>query len=63
LRMSWKHIFFPCLGIFQPFFSSVSKFSPPTYLSPPHLLPPSPHFLLTPLPTLGKAPKLEWLRA
>ncbi len=20
LRMSWKHIFFPCLGIFQPFF-------------------------------------------
>jgi len=42
---------------------SVSKFSPPTYLSPPHFLPPSPHFLLTPLPALGKAPKLEWLRA
>jgi len=34
------------------------KFSPPTYSSPPLLLP-SPHFPLAPSPKLKRAPKLE----
>jgi len=37
-----------------PALFSAPKFTPPT-----PLLPPSPHFPLTPLPELGRAPKLE----
>ncbi len=46
LGMNQKHILFPCPRIFQP--SSLPQKFP--------LLPPSPHFSLTPSPELGRAP-------
>jgi len=49
LGMNQKHILLPCLGIFQP--PSLPQNFP--------LLPPSPHFLLTPSPKLRRAHELE----
>jgi hypothetical protein len=49
--MNQKHI--PAQGFFSPLLS-FKNFRPP---------PPSPHFLLTPLPELKRAPNLEQLKA
>jgi len=55
LGMNQKHILLPCPGIFQP--PSLPQNFPllPTFA----LLPPSPHFLLTPSPKLRRAHELE----
>jgi len=66
LGMNQKNILLPCPGIFQPpslpqNFPLLCTSPPPTYLRPPTsaLLPPSPHFLLTPSPKLKRAHELE----
>jgi len=68
LGMNQKHILLPCPRIFQPP-SLPQNFPllptpPPSYLLPSllptsALLPPSPHFLLTPFPKLRRAHELE----
>jgi len=55
LGMNQKHILFPCPGMFLFCLKIFPSYLHPTF----PLLPPSPHFLLTPSPKLEKAPKLE----